>query len=218
MNFSGIFLLYPRGGVYGNETRLVRKLGRLLVTWDTVSGVSCYVLNTTDTPISAYNAQKLTELCLSGTKSYKEAFGIQDTCLHEEPNVEFRKGLDGSFVISLKQEPLLIRNSGEFYKGLAKEIRSTWMCSVEEDFITFFDMVSLKSDKSSAADGKVRVLIHSGESAEFDVIINIKTAGSMIGGIMNNWDVFYDMSSPTVGCNPLLLQLPPESVKPLRGK
>lgn len=76
--FHGLYLIYKKGGVYGNSSMILKKYGRLLLTWDSVTGVTCYVLNTPEIPITAYHAHRLKESCLSGEKCCKEAFGIGD--------------------------------------------------------------------------------------------------------------------------------------------
>lgn len=210
--FHNMFLLYDRGHIYGNKSVLLKKLGRLLLVYSPTSGgLSCYVLNATDIPISVYHAQRLKDECLTKTKTFKEAFGIliHDRPLTEETDVTFQMGLDGSFSIRFKKDPIKIERGGEFYNMLAREMKE----GADRDTCVFFDLVEYKHVKP-----KVRVLIHSGTppaAQGFDAVINLETAGCLVGCIPYYWEICYDRNIPGIEYNPVLLRLNRETLRPL---
>ena len=213
LSFNDLLLLTPAGEIYGNENVLLVKLGRILLVFERTKGIVCYVLNSSDISIGVYLAQKLKDECLAGTKTCAAAFGIPDKRpLSEEPDVVFQTNLDGSCTITLREDPISLKNGNEFFNVLHKELRDN------EGFTTFKDLVEMRETNPI----RVKVFIYTGTAPPqkvmetFDVIVNVCTAGSILDAIPNSWDIFYDASSKGIEYNPVLLRLPKENVRPLQ--
>lgn len=210
LTFYDLLLLTPEGEIYGNENVLLIKLGRLLLFYERTKGVVCNVLNSSDISVGVYLAQKLKEECLAGIKTCAAAFGIPDTRpLSEEPDVAFQNNLDGSCNITLREDPISLKNGKEFYNALCKELGDN------EGFNTFKDLVEMRETKHS----RVKVFIYANTPQKavsgFDVVVNVCTAGSILDAVPYYWDIYYDSAAEGIEYNPVLLRLPKENVRPL---
>ena len=197
---------------------ILKKYGRLIITWDGASGYTCYVLNTPKIPVSVYDVQKLRESCLAGEMSCCEAFGIPDVRLANDPGVVFHQGMNGSFSLRFRHNPIEIKQCQDFVRMLERELRGAAINDPqdvagklkvsggnEEDLITFFDLVEYMSDKKLCS--RVNVLVYRGRISnpgDFDVTIDIDKGGPLFGSIPVTWNVFYDSSDPAIDCNPLM--------------
>lgn len=208
LSFDDVFFLTPVGGIYGNNNVVLCKLGRLLIVFEHIKGITCYVLNSSDIPINPYVAQKLKEECLGGIKMCKIAFGIPDSSLlTDEGDIEFQYNVDGSCSIRFKREPVKLQNGVEFYNALVKEVRD------DMGFCTFRDLVKIKNTSPN----RTKVFIHNGNGVmnleQFDVVVNITSAGCLLDSIPYYWDVYYDASLECIEFNPVLSRLP--NLRPL---
>ena len=206
--FEDLLSLTPLGDIYGNENVLLCKIGRLLVVCEETKGVICYVINASDIPVTPYMVRKIQEDCRAGVKTCREAFGIPDSrSLAGEPDVSFQVGIDGTCGIRFKEVP--IRLGVEFYNMLTRELKN------EDDVFTIFrDLVELRQTHPD----RVKVFIHNGNTTtsrgEFDMVVNVRTAGCVLNAIPYHWDVYYD-SSDEFEFHPVLLRLPKEILRPL---
>ena len=225
--------------IFGNESMLLQKVGRLLLVADTLNGggVTTYVLNTADYPMTHYQAKQLREECLTGRRTFKEAFCVHDRALLREPDVTFQKAMDGTFCIRFKQEPLRIDASGgEVFNALAKELRDDLRnvrdgdgptdrgyCEREDedaDSPVWWERTNLFIDLIQVRAPRVKVLLHlksptaalKASENGFDVVVNIAKAACVIPGLPNFWEVYYDSS---IEFHPVILKLPKESLKPI---
>ncbi len=152
-----MFLLYPKGEIYGNSTMILKKYGRLVLTWDNLTGLTCYVLNTHEIPISQYHSQKLREECLAGLTTCSEAFGIQDKPLFKESGIVMQLGMDGSLGIRFKDPAIELKQCQEFYRVLAEEMRDAFAAPADDkDDDDGEDNDDDESPASSARTVKVR--------------------------------------------------------------
>lgn len=232
--FTNVMLLDERTEVYGNESLMIQKLGRLVLVADSTlgSGVSVHVMNTTDAPVDAYQAQRLRDECLMKLKTFKASFGMTDRCMSKEPDVTIQKAMDGSLTIKLKR-PLIDLDTpgGEVYSAIEEEIAdiaeemrdnqdkngfNSWCLRA----VTFMELVKLRTPP-------VKVLLHLNapqkdltafSSAGFDVIIDISKAGFMATSVPHFWDIYYDSSVAGVEYNPVLLRLPKRLLRPIKIK
>lgn len=205
--FEDLLSLTPLGDIYGNENVLLCKIGRLLVVCEETKGVVCYVINSSDIPVSPYLAQKLKDECLGGVKTCINAFGIPDSrLLTGEPDISFQMGMDGTCGIRFKGDPICL--GGEFYTVLTRE-----MGDEDEGFCIFRDLVELRK----AHPERVKVFIHGGKSSPkgaFDMTVNICTAGCILDDIPYYWDIYYD-ATEGIEYNPVMLRLPKDTLRPL---
>ena len=218
MYFCNMMLLYERGEIYGNENLLLQKLGRLLLVNRKNDGVTCYVLNSTDIPISSYHVYKLKEECLTKHKTFTNAFGIgvTDRLLSGEPEVSFQKSIDGSFGIRLESDPIeLDKRGGEFYNALEAELLGGAGTGMEH-FRTFVEIVEIQNSNPA-----VKVLIHNNPNAamkmtgKYDLILNVDRAGCLVNCIPYFWEVYYDTNMAGAAYNPILLRLCKDNLKPV---
>ena len=238
VNLTNVMLLDERVELYGNDTVLIQKLGRLLLVADSLlGGVSVYAINTSDIPINAFQVQKLRDECLLGKKTFKMAFGIHDRNLSKEPDVTFQKAMDGSFTIKFKLDLIdLDKPGGGVYNALSKEMKtdlanvkdgddggghdedtyssgSSWWVRAN----TFIELVKMRLPT-------VKVLLHINSNhalskmtaSGFDLVINISKAGCMVDHIPHFWEVYYDISVTGIEYNPIILRLPKEMLRPIK--
>lgn len=236
--FNDVMLLDEFCEIYGNCTVFVQKVGRLILAANYAAGsfgVSCYALNTTDIPITSYNAAKLREECLTGRKTFKSAFGIHDRDLSREPDVSFKKAMDGSFGIRFKHDLMELSSPGnaEFYNAYVREVKTGVATLGDEGpddcagapwwlrAMTFVDLV-----ESSKIYPRVKVLLTtSGAGAHppiggdgFDVVINLDAAGSLVNGLPHTWAVYYDAAVVGIGFSPILGRMNKANLMPFYEK
>ena len=206
MLFDDVLLLFS--DIFGNQNVLICKIGRLLLVHRKNRAVSCYVLNSSD--VFAYLIQRDKDECLQGSKTCAAAFGIPDQrSLLQQPDVIFQNNLDGSCNIMFQKEPIAVKNEKEFYNTLCGELKDTERLNV------FKDLVEMRESSPC----RVKVFIYARTTtklptAEFDVTINISTASSLLNGIPNYWDIYYDPSE-SLEFNPIFMKLPKENVRPI---
>ena len=234
-------LLDEMSKLYGNDTIFLQKLGRLVLVADAVlGGVMVYVMTTPDTPVTAFQAQKLRDNCLLGHATFGSAFAMhKDTRdLLNEPDVTFQKGMDGTFNMHFKSGLINIdRDAGEVYNYLVEEMKN--------DMVNFLDTYDSDSNDKDITEPhnkwwmrantfmeaikirypRIKVLLHrssvgiSVESREgFDLIINIDKVGCMIDHIPQFWDIYYDSSLTGIEYHPFVLRLPKGVLKPVSVK
>ena len=208
--FYNLYLLYADEiEIYGNESLLLCKLGRLLLACSRGSGIKFYVLNSRAIPISTYHAKKLKDECLTRRKSFEQAFGIftHSRPLHVEPDVHFQEDLDGSFSVHLNDPPIKMEDSVDLYNMLRDETQGSRVS-------IFFDLVKYR-DKT---DHCVSVYLHDNEKLppanNYDVVINVTTAGSMLWNIPYYWSVYYTAGT-SLEYEPALIRLRKEQLRPL---
>lgn len=218
-----LYLLNRHGEIYGNNGLILKKYGRLLLMWDKVVGMTCFVLNTTEQPFTLYTVHKLKEECIQKRTSCCDAFNIQDISLREEPEVSFQFDTDGSFTLRFKQPPLEIQQCHAFCTILEQEIREEAVRDngdSGEDLVLFFDLLKYFSDKDVCSKVKIWVYTTSSKSLlkeemkEYDVVLNIDNAGMLLKAVPPNWLVFYDVTDTSISCNPLIYNIQ-DRVRPL---
>lgn len=216
-NLYNLYLLNRHGEIYGNNGLILKKYGRLLLMWDKVVGMTCFVLNTAEQPFTLYTVNKLKEECIQKLTSCCDAFNIQDISLTEEPGVSFQFDIDGSFTLRFKQPPLEIEQCHAFCTILEQEIREGATKDDRdsgEDLVLFFDLLKHFSDKDVCSKVKIWVyttssksLLKEEETKGYDVVLNINNAGRLLKAVPPNWLVFYDVTDTSISCNPLIYNI-----------
>lgn len=226
--FANVMLLDEKTELYGNESILVQKLGRLILVADwAMGGVSVYVMNTSDFPVDAYNAQRLRDECLLGRKKFEVAFNIHDSDngLSKESGVSFHKAMDGSMTIAFKN-PLIDLDvpDAQVFNALNREMTKSLefrknACDATPDWltraITFVDMVKLNTPKAKAFLYFDTCNLMSPPKG-FDLVVNIARAGFVVKSLPYFWDIYYDSSVTGIEYNPVFLKLPKRLLRPIR--
>lgn len=209
---------WHHSGVYGNETKLLCKIGRLLVVHDAHEEITCHVILSPELKIDVYHVQLFIDDCLAGKKNCTETFGVTtDTqSLEDEPGVLFQTSVVGSLNIQFTEPLIDIKESVEFYRILRQE------SDIVAKHGVFFNLVDFRRTSTTVRNG-VRVFLHEGtlesqeklKHATYDLIMNVKTTSSMLTRIAPYWWVFYDATHSNIGSNPLLNRLCLPRLRPL---
>ena len=206
MIFNNMMLLYELGDIYGNDRFLIQQIGRLVIVYETNKGVTCFVLNTADIPISPFRVRELREECLTGKRTFKSAFNICDCFLSNEQEVSFQKVFNGLFCIKINSNNLIPMDDGggEVYNSLVREVDNADDGEMSS-FKVFKDLVELKNSTPTT-----KVLIHNNPTdalkmtANYGLILDIECAGYLVNNIPYFWEIYYEK---TLEFNPMLMML-----------
>lgn len=238
VTFNNVLLLDEVNGLYANNHYYIYKIGWLVMAHDVAAkSTSLYALTAALAP---YQALKMAEECTAGKTTFEAAFDLNyPVRLHEEEGVVFQKSMDCSCNVQFAGGAVEL--SAECFSAIHRELQSR-LVNMKGDSINgdevndrydtavnpwwmsmknFFELVN-----SSAATDNINVLLCNSPSrkigtnvahGQFDVVINVATAGFLVDSLQPHWNIFYDVKNVAVARNPLLRKLNRARLKPFSG-